>query len=335
MLILALLAAVQAAPALTDVKAFGDWAVACDNLRRCEAAALLASEDADGAPPIAVVREAGPTGALSVTVAPDGDYKGAYRLEVDGKSLASGNLGGAEVSVTGAAAAQLVDAMLKGQSMRLIGADGKLLSQASLKGIAATLRYFDAEQGRAGGVTALVAKGPKPADTVPGAPATPQVRFVRPSGAAAPLSAALRGAMGKQSDCDSAYGEGEGERPETETYPLGGGKTLALVPCGSGAYNFSTVPFVVEGGKAVVAHFDHASGWTEAEGVATLVNADWDPAKGTLSSYTKARGLGDCGNSESYVWDGAMFRLVEARGMGECRGSTNWLRMWKAEAVAR
>jgi hypothetical protein len=106
-----------------------------------------------------------------------------------------------------------------------------------------------------------------------------------------------------------------------------------LVPCGSGAYNFSSVPFVIEDGKAVVARFDQVPGWTESEGIATLVNAGWDPAKAELSSHLKARGVGDCGSSETYVWDGSMFRLVEARAMDECRGSSNWLRTWKAEAV--
>ena len=335
MLTLALLALAQAAPAPSDVKAFGDWAVACDNVRRCEATSLMADDNLDNMPQVAVTREAGPAGALTVEIMPDSEYRGGWRIEVDGKAVASGTLSGPSVVVSGAAAGPLVDAMLKGQAMMLRGSDGKLLSQASLKGIAATLRYFDAGQGRAGTVTALVAKGPKPASAVPTAPAAPRVAFVLPSGKAAAIPAALRAAMGKQSDCDSVYEGSEGEKPKVETHALGGGKTLALIPCGSGAYNFSTVPFIVERGKAVVARFDQVPGWTQAEGIATLVNAGWEPAKAELSSYVKGRGIGDCGSSETYVWDGAMFRLVEARAMGECRGSTNWLRVWKAEPVAR
>lgn len=336
MLTLALLAVAQAAPAPSDVKAYGDWAVACDNLRFCEATSLVPGEElSDDPPQVSITREGGPAGALTIEITPNAEYRGAYRIEVDGKPVSSGSLAGPSLVLQGAAAAQLIDAMLKGEAMVTRTSAGKVLSQASLKGISASLRYFDANQGRAGALSALVAKGPKSAATVPAAPAAPQVRFVRPAGKPEAIPAALRAAMGKQSDCDSVYEGGEGEKPKVETHALGGGKTLALVPCGSGAYNFSTVPFVVERGKAVVARFDHVPGWTEAEGIATLVNAGWEPAKAELSSYTKGRGIGDCGSSEGYVWDGAMFRLVEARAMGECRGSANWLRVWKAEPVAR
>ena len=332
MLTLALLAAAQAAPAPSEVKSFGDWAVACDNLRFCEAASLMADENLDNVPQIAITREGGPAGGLAIEISPDAEYRGSWRIEVDGKAVLSGNLAAASLVLTGAQATQLIDAMLKGEAMVLRGG-GKVLSQASLKGLSATLRYFDAGQARAGTTTALVAKGPKPASAVPPVPPAPRVTFVRPTGKPAAFSAALRNAMGKQSDCDSVYEGGEGEKPKVETWALGGGKTLALIPCGSGAYNFSTVPFVIENGKAVVARFDQVPGWTEAEGIATLVNADFDPAKAELGSYMKGRGIGDCGSSETYVWDGAMFRLVEARAMGECRGSNNWLRTWKAEAV--
>jgi hypothetical protein len=292
----------------------------------------MASDEVEFPPQIAMTREAGPSGPLAIDLTPDAEFKGAYRVEIDGKAVLSGTTASGSLVVTGVQAGQLVDAMLKGQAMTLRGGDGKVLTEASLKGISATLRYFDAAQGRAGTTTALVAKGAK-AGPIPAAPAAPRIASVRPTGKPEALSAAVRVAMGKQSDCDEAYAGGEGDPPKTETYALGGGKTLALVPCGSGAYNYSSVPFVVQNGKAVVARFDQVPGWTQAEGIATLVNADWDSAKGQLSSYMKGRGLGDCGNSEVYVWDGAMFRLIEARAMGECRGSTNWLRIWKAEAV--
>lgn len=334
MLTLALLAAAQAATGPSEVKSFGDWAVACDNLRSCEAASLMADDNVENPPQISITREGGPAGTAAVDVWPDTEYRGSWRIDVDGKMVLSGTTAKPGLVITGAQANQLIDAMLKGQTLTLRGGD-KVLSQASLKGIAATLRYFDAAQGRAGTATALVAKGPKPASAVPAAPAAPRVTFVRPSGKPEAISAALRSAMGKQSGCDAVYQGSEGELPATETFALGGGKTLALIPCGSGAYNFSTVPFVIERGKAVVARFDQVPGWTEAEGIATLVNGDFDPAKGELGSYMKGRGIGDCGSSESYVWDGAMFRLIEARAMGECRGSMNWLRIWKAEAVAR
>src|SRR3546814_5192376 len=49
-----------------------------------------------------------------------------------------------------------------------------------------------------------------------------------------------------------------------EAYPLGGGATLVLVPCGRGAYNRSSALFVLKDGKAVPATIDAASGFTES-----------------------------------------------------------------------
>ncbi|MBO9621864.1 MAG: DUF1176 domain-containing protein [Sphingomonas sp.] len=334
MLMLALLAAAQAAATPSEVKTFGDWAVACDNLRFCEAASLSASDEIENPPQIAITREAGPGGALEIEVTPDAEYRGSYRLEIDGKSVSSGTLGGPSVIVRDAAALQLAEAMLKGQAMTMRAGDGKPLSQASLKGISATLRYFDAEQGRAGTVTALVAKGPRPAVSVPAAPPAPRIAAIRPSGTAASVSKAMRAAMEKASDCDGLY-EGTGvPAPDVETYALGGGKTLALIPCGAGAYNYSTVPFILSGGRFALAKFDMRPGMSP-DGPPMLVNVDWDPKLGLLASFAKGRGIGDCGSSEQYVWDGTMFRLVEARAMGECRGSINWLRVWRAEADSR
>jgi hypothetical protein len=206
---------------------------------------------------------------------------------------------------------------------------------ASLKGSSAALRFIDAQQGRAGTVTAAVAKGAKPAGAVPAAPAIPRVASVRPAGTAAAFTPAMRRALDKSSECGSAYEGGTGDPPAAETHALGGGQTLVLLPCGNGAYNYSTRPYIlVPGGKPVAARFDSPPGMVP-EGGPELVNARFDAKTGRLDSYSKARGLGDCGSAETYVWDGAVFRLVEARAMPECRGSVNWLTIWRAEAVAR
>ena len=332
MLILALLAT-QAAPAQTETKAFGDWAVACDNIRFCEAASLLPSDHLENDPPqVAITREAGPAGKLAIDIAPPQEYRGGYRLEIDGKPVMRGMIAGPDLVMGGAEAERLAAAMLNGQQMVLLDQGGKALSKVSLKGIAATLRYIDAGQGRAGTVTALAARGARPASTVPPAPAAPAIAAIRPSGAAAPVNKAMRAAMEKASECEDMYPGST--PPAVETYALGGDKTLALIPCGAGAYNYSTAPFILSAGRFALAKFDQRPGMSP-EGPPMLVNADWDPKLGLLASYAKGRGLGDCGSMEQYVWDGARFRLVEARSMGECRGSTNWLRNWTARAVMR
>lgn len=324
--------ALQAAPVLGPLKSFGDWSVACDNTLFCEATSLPISTEGTGydddAIMLSIARAAGANGEMRIEV--DRGGKGPVALLVDGKEVARASPVGDVTVFTGAAVEPALRAMANGTVATLTVA-GKPAAKASLAGMAATLRFIDAQQGRAGTASALVARGTKAAAGVPTARSAPSIAGVRPSGKAAVVTPALAKRLLTLSKCDA-----EGAEPKIDVHPLGGGRTLALVPCGAGAYNFSSVPLILAGGAMTLATFDSPPGWTAAEdGMPTLVNADWDGAKGQLSSYTKGRGLGDCGSAETYVWDGARFRLIEARSMGECRGSVNWLRTWVATPVLR
>lgn len=348
MLTIALLALAQAAapqPAQKQgpIKSFGAWVVACDNARRCEMTSIWPDDNQpeEGSVydqiSVSIERAAGPAGGWSVEIQLPGK-SGSDPVQV---STAEG-LGIRAVPrndllrFTGAQAAQIVAAMVNGTDLR-VGSEVDVTGMASLKGSSAALRFIDAEQGRVGTVTAAVARGAKPASAVPAPPALPKIGFVRPAGIAAPFTPAMRKTLDKSSECGAVYEGGTGGLPGVERVALGGGKTLVLLPCGSGAYNFSTEPYILApGGQPVLAKFDSPPGISEAEdGRPTLVNASFDAKTGRLESYNKGRGIGDCGSAEAYVWDGSMFRLVEARSMPECRGSVNWLTIWRAEAVAK
>src|SRR5262249_7787813 len=118
---------------------------------------------------------------------------------------------------------------------------------------------------------------------------------------------------------------------EVSVHSLSTTQMLLLVPCGSGAYNFSSVALIATGAGGrrsyAMAQVDEAS--------AELINTDFDPGTGRLSSSYMSRGLGDCGESHDYVWDGTMFRLVEVQAMNECRGSYNWIILWRARVTPR
>jgi hypothetical protein len=278
-----------------------------------------------------VEREAGPDGGFTVEVDLSAPHQGAISVRIDGQMLASGTPAGDTLLVKGADAARIVAAMNQGKELSVTDTGGKMIARATLSGSSAALRFIDAGQGRAGTVTAAVAKGAKPASAVPAITAGPLIRYVRPGGKPVAITKAMRATMDKHGDCAAVYEGGEGDPPAVETHAIGGGKTLALVPCGSGAYNYDAVPFIISGGSIVPAKFDIAPGDTDAsDGIAMLVNAGWDDKTARLSSYDKGRGLGDCGSSQDYVWDGAMFRLVEAKQMPDCRGSVNWLTIWRA-----
>ena len=324
--------ALQAAPVQGSLKSFGDWSVACDNTGFCEATSLPIPTDGSGYDDdmvsLSIARGPGANGEMRIEA--DRGGKGPVALLVDGREVARATPGGDVAVFTGSAVEPALRALAIGKGATLVSA-GKPAAKVSLTGMAATLRFIDAQQGRAGTVSALVARGARPATAVPPARPAPRVAAVRPGGKPEAISPALAKTLVKLSKCDGEFTPGESK---IETHALGGGRTLALVPCGSGAYNFSSVPVIVTGGKAVIARFDSAPGWTGAEdGMPTLVNAGWDDASGELSSYAKGRGLGDCGGAETYVWDGTRFRLTGARSMGECRGSVNWLRTWTATAV--
>jgi hypothetical protein len=326
------LALLLAAPVAQDdpEKLYGDWVVACDNLHRCEMTSLqpgdqpVPEDDSAWDAGMSLVREAGPAGAVTIEVWPVRKLGGKATLRIDDVAIASAMPGKEGVTFTGADAARIAAALPNGKTLALVDAAG-VAARIPLAGSSASLRHIDANQGRAGTVTAIVARGAKPASAVPAAAAPERIAAIRPSGTPASVSKALRASLEKQSDCDGLYGDGEAA-PEVETHALGGGKTLALLPCGAGAYNYTTVAFVLAGGKAARAGFDDG-----ADGM--LVNARF--VDGELSSFAKGRGVGDCGNSERYVWDGSRFRMIEARSMGECRGSSNWLATYRATAVFR
>lgn len=325
-----LLAALQAAPTPGTEKGFGDWDVACDNIRACEMTSLM-REDAewpdDGPLNVSIAREAGAAAGFAVTI-DTGSAKGPVTVRIDGSELARATPTNGAIRFSGAQAERIVAAMANGTAMR-IEHGGKLLTTVPLSGSSAALRFIDAEQGRAGTVTAAVAKGTRPASSVPAAIAPPQVAALRASGKPAVITKAMQAQMEKLADCDA---EGDASQ-EVTTAALGGGATLALLPCMSGAYNTLLVPFVVRRGSITAADIDYSNEGTDSAPM--LFNAWWEEDRSILSSRGKGRGIGDCGESAEYVWDGRRFRLIELRSMEQCRGSTNWLRRWTARPVYR
>ena len=128
---------------------------------------------------------------------------------------------------------------------------------------------------------------------------------------------------------------------EDQAYPLGKRgdvyRALVLISCGSGAYNFTSAPYVGEyrkddsaGWTFTPARFDRQPSWGGEGNQPLLVNVGWDEQDQTLSSFGKGRGLGDCGSAENYVWDGETFRLIDASAMHECRGAYQWITIWRA-----
>ena len=326
-----LLAALQAGPTPGTEQGFGDWEVACDNIRRCEMTSLIREEDEwpeDGPLNVSIAREGGAAAGFAVTIE-TGQAKGLVTVRIDGSEVVRAIPAKGGIRFSRAEAARIVAAMANGATMRVEHA-GKAILSVPLSGSSAALRLIDAEQGRAGTVTAAVAKGPKPASAVPATVAAPQVAARRASGKPTAIGAAMQARMEKLADCEEDRGIGPND---VTTAALGGGATLALLPCTSGAYNTLLVPFVIRGASVEVADLDYSNEGSETASM--LTNGWWEADRSVLSSRAKGRGIGDCGESAEYVWDGNRFRLIELRSMEQCRGSTNWLRRWTARPVFR
>lgn len=324
------LALTAAAPGPGQERQFGNWAVTCDNVKRCEATALMpANWHGDQAPALDLTREPGAAGQVTIALSPSAETYGIVDILIDRRLMSSGAIRDGTITLTGATAEGLARAMATGRQVTL-RAHGKILGTLSLTGASAAMRYIDAEQGRAGGVTALVARGKASAAAVPAAKPLPRIQAVKPGkGRAAALPKSETDALRIKGGCEG-YEVFDGLVPSF--HRLDDRSTLALIPCSSGAYQSSYVLYVIAGGKVSPAPFDipPAAGFSA---VPLLVEAEWDPAAAELDSRAKSRGLGDCGSAQSWVWDGQRFRMIRYIALDACRLSGNYLHRYRAEPV--
>ncbi len=346
-IILSLLAALSVASAAVpqpgEIKTFKDWAVGCDNGGTCKAVSLIpdqsgAYDEWDG--PITLVRTAGTEEILKIRVLVDAGEIDRYKMKIDGQLVDTSPVVKEDypIEIVGQDAIKVAKAIARGNNLQVLGPNDENLTQISLAGSAAALRYVDAKQKRAGTRTALIAKGRRQfSPTEPNIPLIPVDQW--DDADRVPDTAELV-ALAENSECknerfgvveDQAFAMGA----RAEIY-----RALVLISCGSGAYNFSSTAFIGEyrdgedgTGKWTFepAKFDIPPVWDGDGRTPLLVNASWEGKDQILSSYAKGRGLGDCGNSESYVWDGQIFRLIEVTGMTECRGGYEWITTWRAK----
>lgn len=328
-------------PVPGEFKIFNDWAVACDNIKSCGGAGLMEKESSDVPNwlTLDLERKAGPSAPAIMTASFRDDWAKEFPPVNSVRFMSGGGEAlpfrlqrenGREIpSWRLTLDPDTVKKLLTVFTIRMVDGNGKTLALGSVLGLNATMTYMDDVQGRAGSVTALHARGPKPATHVPAAPAVPFVRSAPRSGAApTSVTASQIKQMRTRANCDSSMqydGDNKVERTRLDAVT-----TLIAIPCASGAYNMSTAYYIQRPGKQPVpAPLDYEMGWGEAD-VPVLVNSNFDTVSRTLNHHAKGRGIGDCGDAGSWVWDGVQFRLVNKSQMGDCRGSINWLRTWTA-----
>ena len=314
-MILGLLAAMAATTATAASKSFQDWTVVCDNTRNCSAFGF--SEDSFEDRPFLEVRRSAAAAAapvLRLVLVGETDAPTPWAVRVDGKPVPGVSpqaRGDADVVLTTAQTTALMAAIRNGHRLSL--APGR--SDILLTGAAAALRWMDDQQLRAGTMTALVAKGAKPASAVPPPPPVP---LIRPGPAVSQANLpekpppGLRGQLG--GDCDA------NERPDFSPIiaRLSTGVILYGELCYLGAYN-EVYAFMLadeQGGHIRRAQIPNPGG----SSTHLLMNASFDAETQTLSNFDKGRGIADCGGVNSWIWDGKAFRLSDQTEMPACRG---------------
>lgn len=319
-----------AAGGIGPLRVFRDWVVGCDNLRNCTALGL-AAQDGEAPVYLRIGRDAGPSAqaGLAITVyAEDGGagmaigspllpkrYRALAHIDYHTAALADGDTQAA------------LDALLPAQGLPVDLTDGERTvrrATISLAGMSAALRFMDAEQGRAGGETAIVAKGPAPASGVPAAGAAPRVRALK----IADLTPAPPRPAGIPA------GEDGCEDMEDFAVRLAPARVLRGVCAFSGAYNIGYRLYVEEGGGARPLPLDVPAIDAQSPDMSgVLVNAGVEDDGLVLAAFNKGRGLGDCGEESRFAWNGSALELVGYRALGVCRGVApeDWPVLYRAE----
>lgn len=315
---------------------FQDWVVTCDNVARCEAS-LVRPADTDAGNPhdVLLSREAGPAGTMEIAFTARDRIDGIIDLLIDGRLVGTGMFEKGEIRLKGAAAEGLARAMVNGKRLSL-RFGRRVFATVPLGGSSAMLRYIDAEQGRAGGVTAIAARGTKPASAVPAAKPVPRVTAIRPpAGVAKPLDAALLSELAAQGDCEAALPA----HLKPEFHRLDARTILVLVPCSAGPSSSTHLLFTARGRQIDPARFDlppaneKGEPLTRADGPAEIAMAEWEG--GMLATASKSNYPGGCGVAQTWVWDGERLRMTVMNRLGVCGRWAMWLTAWRAEPVWR
>ncbi len=333
-----------------EVRQHGDWSVTCDNALTCIAVSvstdyetrLRASDPGDLATPVLWVRrEGGPlaparvfvdlavwgerrsVGPLTLHVLYDGDPERlgpGYRLverepgyhELDPRDVMAFL---AESRGSGRAATR--------------HPDGTRHGLITTTGMVAALRYVDERQQRRGTVSALYAKGPAPARSVPAEPPRERVAVVRAGSPAAarPAEAAMLSERygflcGRQTDNPMLAWQG---------WPLANGHRLWAAHCELDGDNPLTIWALTDRSGARIDFKLPRPEQGRAPEDPVLPNSRFDPASGQLTALYKGSSFGDCGWQRRWAWTGREFAMIDAVEMPACIGITmpQWLQTYR------
>lgn len=288
---------------------YRSWFVVCDNGLTCIAKGFRRLDE--GAE-MKIERAAGPAGALTASITFSSEV-GLDDVKIDGKpaQLAAGawqvTSSQGQTSIT-SHDLNAIRALVKRlrPAWKLTAKDGTI----PLRGFSACMLRLDERQGRTGGVTALFRPGPAPASQVPAPPPLPRIPIhpitaTLATGEAQRLISAVRASQSSTLEqCDK-----EAIKTPAEAHALDATRALVLVPCFSGAYQDSSLAFIVPRNGGTPSQLILTGSPPYSRPIDALTEADFDPGSGVLSMSAKGRGLADCGLSGRWTWNGQSFQL--------------------------
>lgn len=333
-----------------EVSEFSEWSVACDNARDCTAvsvsreyvARIWQSDPGDYAMPrLWVKRAAGPearvrvfldttvwgeAGAgeepatLHVYTECDGDCTGrAYRLI----PLEAGRH---ELDPADVAPFLTESARTSRAATRF--ADGRMHGIATTAGMTAALRFIDEVQGRRGTVTALYAKGPRPARSVP--PPPPRLRVAVVRGAVTALDPPVGDTVAIIAARARLCPEVDVAGPDLsrERFRLESGQFLTAVGCSAAGQTPRRLWLIETPGEGVAPYPLPRPEQGRPADPPILPGSRFDPASGMLTALSDEK----CGWQRRWAWTGRAFAMIDAVEMPACNGIPvhQWLQTYRA-----
>jgi hypothetical protein len=297
---------------------FGDWLIACDNGRRCEARGL-----GPGRAEIRIKRDAGDAPAiLTLTVRqtppPTSVRIGGWEIPLtapDWTARVDNDVSEMTTTMPEQVTA-VIDHARGAQALAFPSGDA-----APLDALATALRRMDIVQGRGSTPTALIAaRGQRSVPSAPPLPPRPlwQPTAPLPDGEAAPLIAAAKrraaNAIKAGGNCDSIE--------KDEAHAVSATQALVTLSCPVNAYQGEAFVFIVprQGGAPVP--FDTR---LPVLGVIDEKFGDvtFDDQTGTLTSRQRGAGLANCGSEAQWVWSAGAFRLASLTYQKACGGTSD------------
>ncbi|PKH21724.1 hypothetical protein CIG19_14350 [Enterobacterales bacterium CwR94] len=325
-------------------KTFASWQLTCNNLNFC----MVRNIPGDQGLVMTLSRQAGINDRPQLRI----DYGNAYSGALKGEALADNLLIDARrlkmdlkhwqvephhlVTTHEISLEEFLGQILPAHTIQMTW---RPQAAIALNGLQDALAQMDQVQGRSGGLSAWVKRGPREAWAITPPPRAPEVWQVH--NAAPPLT---RDETSGLIDFGTWRVNTEScsldpLRREVTVAPLTTEKALLLVSCEMGAYNTISLAFEVSRSQPYVARglalrlpFTPPGGERSVE----LLNAQYDPSNSQLSLLAKGRGLGDCGSRSRWQFDGKSFVLAEYAEESECdnwHGSDNWPNLWQTRAV--